>query len=307
MDVRLRAGCALFTLASASPSAAQTGESGLLGASLPLLRSAAPAQDLMPPVVEGAPFLRGFAVSFATSMPLRTPSRLVSRGAGTQGERITRDSVAATLKYSPRDSWFARVTFVRLLHPEVKKPWDPDFTYSFGYDNWRPGKFSLTYDNYGGNRILPRGSERRTHFDEGSVSLGFKVPVPLRVQRIFSVSSEGGIGASLGASVIPSWTDPASRERRHWKTTFSAGVRWTIWRTYYAEIRAYAYPRAGERQAWNPDFTYGFGSFDWRRGKLSVQYANYAGNRFPWRPKAERDRASGFRDGSLSASWGWSW
>jgi hypothetical protein len=65
------------------------------------------------------------------------------------------------------------------------------------------------------------------------------------------------------------------------------------------------YPDKTQQQPWNPDYTYGFGFFDWHPGTISVQYNNYSGNRFKL-----SDRAAGtghFQNGSISVAWSKSW
>ena len=65
------------------------------------------------------------------------------------------------------------------------------------------------------------------------------------------------------------------------------------------DFTAFAYDHG--QQPWDPDFTYGFGLFDYRSNRVSIQYSNYSGNRFPWRKsKAGTGR---FKDGGLLVSW----
>jgi hypothetical protein len=65
------------------------------------------------------------------------------------------------------------------------------------------------------------------------------------------------------------------------------------------------YPKKEQQQPWNPDFTYGFGYFDWHPGQLSIQYNNYSGNRFS---SSEQAKGTGkFNNGSISIAWSKSW
>jgi len=83
----------------------------------------------------------------------------------------------------------------------------------------------------------------------------------------------------------------------------SVGVRSRFYRRLYVEGRAFLYP-SPEQQAWDPDFTYGIGWFDWRPGTLSVQYGNYSGNRWPGRGKAGTD---GIRNSSITIHFNAAW
>jgi hypothetical protein len=77
-------------------------------------------------------------------------AKSTSPGAGTQGAPAKSPTLQFGLKYVPLTSWFLNVNFFRYLSPESQKPWNPDFTYSFGYDDWHPYTFSLQYSNNGG-------------------------------------------------------------------------------------------------------------------------------------------------------------
>jgi hypothetical protein len=55
-----------------------------------------------------------------------------------------------------------------------QQPWEPDFTYSFGWFDWRPGRFSLQYANYSGNRWFGREAAARTgRFADGAITLTY--------------------------------------------------------------------------------------------------------------------------------------
>ncbi|MEN7548112.1 hypothetical protein AAG747_09330 [Rapidithrix thailandica] len=52
--------------------------------------------------------------------------------------------------------------------------WDPDFTYGFGFADWRPFKISCTYGNWAGeNRFSRNRGASPASFWEGSFRLGF--------------------------------------------------------------------------------------------------------------------------------------
>jgi hypothetical protein len=51
---------------------------------------------------------------------------------------------------------------------DQRQPWDPDFTYQFGFMNWRPGTLSLQYNNFAGNRLF--GGDGGGSLLDGSLS-----------------------------------------------------------------------------------------------------------------------------------------
>ena len=248
----------------------------------------------------------GFSGNFAIGVPLDLSRDEVITGDGFRGRTGNTPSLKATVKYNPVGAWFAAGTYYYYKDRELQQDWNPDFSYVFGYDDWRPYTFSLVYSNYGGNRINPdrgRGQEV-TEFDEGTISLGWKFPLPKKISKHFLLDQNGGIGCIVGYNVSPRFFDLETSQNRRWKQAASIGCKYTIKGSWYLNWSAFYYPKAYQKQPWDPDFTYGFGYFDWRPGTFSLQYNNYSGNAFPFR--RDREGAGRFLDGELSLSWSWS-
>jgi hypothetical protein len=249
----------------------------------------------------------GFSGSFAFNYPLREKKAGRSTGSGSQGEVGTSMTANATLKYNPLSYWFLQTTFYVYMHPEDRAPWNPDFTYVFGYDDWHPYTFSLVYSNYTGNHFSPdkKDDESFSNFEEGTVSLGWKYVLPRFLEELFIVHSSGGVAGGIYYNVTPRYVDQDLPGRREWKQSLSFTMKYTIYKWLYANCTLYYYPDPSQQQPWDPDFTYGFGYFDWHPGTFSIQYNNYSGNRYPWH-KASPGTGT-FEDGSISASYSWAW
>ena len=250
--------------------------------------------------------MHGFSGNFTVGVPLDLSREVVSTGDGFRGRTGNTPSFKATVKYNPVGAWFAAGTYYYYKDRDLQEPWNPDFSYVFGYDDWRPYTFSLVYSNYGGNRINPdrQAGEELTEFDEGTVSLGWKFPVPKLISEPLLIDQDGGIGCIISYNASPRYFDLATLVNRRWKQSASLGCKYTIKGNWYVNGTAFYYPYKYQKQPWDPDFTYGFGYFDWRPGTFSLQYNNYSGNRFPWN---ERGEGTGrFIDGEVSLSWSWS-
>jgi hypothetical protein len=249
----------------------------------------------------------GLSCGLAFNYPLREsrPDDLV--GSGSQGEKGHNMTLTASMKYNPLSYWYVSATFYKYLRKGYQASWDPDFSYVFGYDDWHPYTFSLTYSNYGGNRLRPdrKKGERFSRFEEGTFSLGWKFVLPEYLEDLFTVHPDGGIGCVLNYNLSPSFFDLSSLESQRWKQSVSLSIKYTIYRWWYANMTLYWYPRPEQQQAWGPDFTYGFGYFDWHAGTVSIQYNNYSGNRYPWRKRGSG--AGTIKDGTISISWSWAW
>jgi hypothetical protein len=214
-------------------------------------------------------------------------------GSQSQGDVPGSPTLQLGLRYMPLEGWFARVNLLRYTSPSEQRPWNPDFTYAFGFEDWRPYTFSLVYSNDNGNRFHPDRAqgERVTRFDEGTWTLGYKFPLTQAV------------GCNTTVRYTHRYTDAALGERQIGKKALTAGCRYVLRERWFAALNLYAYPSQRQQQTWDPDYTYSFGWADWRSGGLVVQYLNESGTRYPG-----RDRAPGtgrFKDGSVSISISW--
>jgi hypothetical protein len=96
-----------------------------------------------------------------------------------EGVATGRDKTALSLacRYTRPQGWYAEAAVFAYPQHGQQQPWDPDFTYGFGYADWRPGTLSVKYNNYSGNRFpgRTRGTGEGT-FRSGSISVSWSVP-----------------------------------------------------------------------------------------------------------------------------------
>jgi len=248
--------------------------------------------------------ISGFSGGLSVGFPLTKSTTAV--GEGREGDLSTNNiSYSASLKYKPLGNWFISAALIEYETKELQKPWNPDFVYTFGYSDWRPYTISLVYANYGGNRLNPsrKNNEEATVFKQGAWLLGWKFPVPAKYSKYITFTEAGRLGCNIGLSIVPEYFDAKESEYKKWKKTLSFGCKYTISGPWYVNFTAFHYVKNSQQQPWNPDYTYGFGYFDWRPGTITVQYNNYSGNRW-----LGRDAANGtgvFKSGGLSISWSW--
>ena len=249
--------------------------------------------------------IAGFSGGFSMGYPLtRTESQ---QGSGRQGNlNVNNITYSASLKYKPLGNWFISAAATKYKYAELQRSWNPDFVYTFGYSDWRPYTLSLVYANYGGNRFNPNRSagEKATIFKQGAWTLGWKFPIEKKYSKYLTFSEKGSIGCNTGYTVVPEYFDAATNGLRKWKRTLSFGCKFTIVGAWYVNFTAFHYLDKSQQQPWNPDYTYGFGYFDWRPGTVTIQYNNYSGNRWPGREPA--NGTGEFKNGGLSVAWSWS-
>jgi hypothetical protein len=314
-----RAGEARVTSASASPGATPAGTPTARPSGPPSPGASPPPAGASPPSpgASGQPLPVGspatvpteavragwvpFAEQWSGNVAFHVPLRLADpAGPGAQTTRYNASQIpyqayaAATVNWNPYSYFFARLTALRYLDPAQVQPWNPDFTYAFGYDDWHPGTTSLTFEHYGGNRWGGGGAS----IAEGAVVLGQKAPELQLWPAAFGVPS-----AMASLSWVPRFYDAAGVAQAN-----QVAGRLRLGYRLFSIVDVWVTPQVyllGTQQPWDPDFTYGFGIADWKPWSLSVTYANYAGNRFPWRAPATTGRPGDFLDGSLAVSGSW--
>jgi hypothetical protein len=79
-------------------------------------------------------------------------------------------NVSTTWQWEPIEHWFVRASVMRRFGSQGGWDW----TYNFGYANYSPFSFSLTYDNWGQNRIFSGSQQDAFNFKEkGAVTLSW--------------------------------------------------------------------------------------------------------------------------------------
>lgn len=196
---------------------------------------------------------------------------------------------------------YARLSVYRYLFPSRQEDWNPDFAYAFGYDDPAVGTFSLGYSNYGGNRLDPGSGQSYTSVKEGSIRLAYKMRFVDRLAAPWFTDEEVKIGCQPAVTTTPTYFDQVTGDLHNFKASLSFGCRYPIWRKLYFAATAITYPIPDQQQVWDPDYIYSFGWSNWNQGTFSLDYSNYAGNRWPWRTRS--GQSGRFMDGSLTLSY----
>src|SRR6185312_9350371 len=109
--------------------------------------------------------LDGWSAAPGFTQPLNAAGQ---PGAGGNGSRVSSSPTAnLNLRYEPVQSWFASLTVYKYLDERRRQPWNPDFTYSFGFDDYRPYTFGLFYSNYSNSRFSTKPGVKPTGFGHG--------------------------------------------------------------------------------------------------------------------------------------------
>lgn len=172
-----------------------------------------------------------------------------------------------------------RNTFVRAgLSWRLLTDWDqgpaaedaePSWSWGIGYDDWRPGTFSLQLNHWG-----PLRRFRKVALEGAVATLGYKIPLPKRWSKYFSLRTD--------------LSTPLT-----WSPSLGAGIAFKLPRHFFLSLGV----SQKLLEDLSPTWSYVLGRSRWKAGTLAVVLANYGPNRL--------DQLN-LRGLALSLSWSWS-
>ncbi|WP_392439393.1 hypothetical protein AABD61_12965 [Edwardsiella piscicida] len=214
-------------------------------------------------------------------------------------KNIYNQRVFVSFQYSPLSSFFANLT-VRTPLQNINR-YRADFVYSFGYDDWRPGTFSLVYSNYGdNNKFFPQEGDRRTKIEQGMITAAYKFSLPNSWNKNILIYPSDSLTCQIGYLYGPRYYSTQESRIRKGKSVLLGSCGYTLKHNYFFRVSTFFYPDRSQQQPWDADYTYSIGYVSgYQPGDLSISYSNYSGTRYFWRG----DRNANFRDGTISITW----
>jgi hypothetical protein len=203
------------------------------------------------------------------------------------------------------EEFYINLTFFKDWNPRARADWLSDFNYGFGRYNWRPKTWSYGYENYAPNKYNSSGRELLNNFLQGNFFVAYNNGI---FQRLMEKMHVGNANFTITPFFRYSFQFiDASRNIKRGLGRPAMGIssRYNIWKGLYAEGAIYGYVSPRHKQPWDPDYTYGFGWFDWRPFRLSLTYGNWVINRFPWNEQQYPNY--GFLDGNVRMVFNWAW
>ena len=197
-----------------------------------------------------------------------------------------------------------RLSFFADLNQDKTKPkWLSNLYYSLGVYNWKDKSFSYGYENYQPNRF--DGSYNLlTNMKRGFFFVSYNYYL-LKNQSKLKLDGTTQIYVSPFVRYQLEYTDRYGvKVEGNNKFTLGTSARYVIWHNFYVEGAVYYYPDAKSELPWDPDYTYGFGYFDWKSFKLNFSYGNWIANRFPGRDKQMKND---FSNGEFKLSFSYIW
>jgi len=232
------------------------------------------------------------------------------------GRVLINDGLKFNNEYRSAIGFFSRIrffeefsfnsTFYYDFNKRAAARWIADYNYSIGRYNWRPYKINFGYENYINNKYTDDLETIAQKFTEGYYFLSYNYVLPDAISARIKLDSTSSLKFTPFVRYAFRYRDEFERVQYEGKPTAGISCRATLFWNIYIEGAVYYYFNPMFRQLpWDPDYTYGFGYFDWRSFRLSLTYGNWAVNRWPG--KKTDYPLYGFLDGNfrLVANWIW--
>lgn len=218
-----------------------------------------------------------------------------------------RSALSFFIRYRLYEEIYVNTNFFYDFNKRAAARWISDFTYAIGRYNWRPYKVNFGYENYQNNKYTDSPRLLWQKMTEGYFFVSYGYGLPQNVFRFIRIDSTTSFRFTPFARWAFRYRDEFERVRKEGKPTIGTSARFTLFWNIYVEGAVYYYFQdVGFRQLpWDPDYSYGFGYFDWRSFRLSLTYGNWAVNRWPGKKSPYPNY--GFLDGNfrLTANWIW--
>ena len=91
---------------------------------------------------------------------------------------LGKPAISFNLKYIIINNFFISGSISYFIRQKLQLPWDSDYSYAFGFENWAPWKFSFTYAKYT-NRFpwITQSLSSNSGFLNGTFSLSFNYSI----------------------------------------------------------------------------------------------------------------------------------
>jgi hypothetical protein len=217
-----------------------------------------------------------------------------------------RSAIAYFVRYRFFEEFCLNATLYTNFNRQANANWIGDYSFSVGRYNWRSRRLNFGYEDYGNHKYYDNFKTFANKFLEGYFYASYN-HAPKKLNKWIRIDSTTSLRFVYFSRYSVNFRDENEQYRGGFfngKPTGGISMRFTMFLNIYVESAVYLY-LPGRKQPWDPDYTYGFGYFDWRAFRVSFTYGNWAINRFPWN-KTKYGRY-GFMDGNFRVVANWMW
>jgi hypothetical protein len=205
-----------------------------------------------------------------------------------------------------KDFYFKNTFYFDLINNQEAPLWLANHFYAMGVYNWRNKTFSYGYENFQPNRFINAQFDYWTNLKRGLFFLSYNYEVNrsnFAKNRLFFDNTSKFVLVPL-LRLQPEFVDENNQKAGNLRPILGTNFRYVIYKNFYIETSLFYYPIKETRLPWDPDFTYGFGIFDYRAFKVNVSYGNWIANRYPWQ---NNEIKHGFMNGEFTLNINYTW
>jgi hypothetical protein len=219
---------------------------------------------------------------------------------------VWRQAMAYSIRYRFYEEFCMNLTFFNELNKQVIAPWIGDYSFGFGRYNWKKRKINFGYENFGNHKYNDNFKTFLGKFLEGYIfcSYNFQFQKLNKFLRIDPSTAVHFVAFSRYSVNFRNDREETLGGLFNGKPVTGLAARYIVLKDIYIESAIYFY-LPGRKQPWDPDYSYGFGYFNWRAFRISMTYGNWAINRFPWNSNSYS--SYGFLDGNFRVVANWTW
>jgi hypothetical protein len=205
------------------------------------------------------------------------------------------------------DFYFKNTFYIDINKSDIEPVWLSQYFFQIGNYNWRNKTFSYGYENYQPNRWDNFTDDFFTNLKRGYFFGSYKYVITKpKDKESFSPlfwDETSKIDITPIIKIHPEYADELNEFAGNFKPIMALNIRYVIIKNIYVEAGLFYYPINETKLSWDPDYTYGFGIFDYRKFKVNFSYGNWIANRFG----TKELEYHGFLNGEFAANFSYSW
>ena len=217
-----------------------------------------------------------------------------------------KDILSLNINIKPTNYCFIRTKFMLNTNEERNIYYEPEYYYTFGYEDYHNDTWGFMYSNYQNNRFLSRDDPYASSFRDGTWEINYKSKIknvslkatasylPAENRQIFSLKSSNKLNdnTKLKMKYEHYFVDKQDR--------LSIAIKSKLTAKIFVEGGVYLYSDISKQKPYESDYYYAFGWKDQRPKHFSFVYSNqYMATRFPWKDEPDIP----FNAGTLTISY----
>jgi len=217
-----------------------------------------------------------------------------------------KDILGLNINIKPAKYCFIRTKLILNTNKERDIYYQPEYYYTFGYDDYHDDTWSFVYSNYQNNRFLSRDDPYASSFTNGTWELSYKTKIKdfsLKASASYIPAENLQILALNSSNKLTDNTKLYMKYEHYFTNNqerLSIAVKSKLSSKIFVEAGIYLYSDLNKELSYESDYYYSFGWKDPRPKHFSFVYSNqYMPTRFPWRKQADIP----FNSGNLSISY----